>query len=393
MTGTGMPFAAYQNEIYLQGLGGQLPPFTTDPEALDASTRERLGPGPYWYVAGGAGSGATVRANREAFDEWRIVPRMLTGATTRHLGTTVLGTAVPAPVLLAPIGVQSIVHPDGELATARAAAELGVPMVLSTASSHTLEAVAEASGDGPRWFQLYWPNEPEVCVSILDRAKRSGFDVLVVTLDTWTLAWRPHDLDQSYLPFIRGTGTAIPFSDPAFRAGLEKSPEEDLPMAVLRWVPMFTGTDKTWEQLAFIRQHWDGPIVLKGIQHVDDARKAVDAGVQGVVVSNHGGRQVDGAVGSLEVLPEIAEAVGEQIEVLFDSGVRTGADVVKALALGARAVLVGRPYVQGLAHGGQVGVRHVLRGLLADFDLTLGLSGHRSPSELNPEVLRRRPVR
>jgi isopentenyl diphosphate isomerase/L-lactate dehydrogenase-like FMN-dependent dehydrogenase len=393
MTGTGMPFAAYQNEIYLQGLGGQLPPFTTDPEALDASARERLGPGPYWYVAGGAGSGATVRANREAFDEWRIVPRMLTGATTRHLGTTVLGTTMPAPVLLAPIGVQSIVHPDGELATARAAAELGVPMVLSTASSHTIEAVAEAGGDGPRWFQLYWPNEPEVCVSILDRARRSGFEVLVVTLDTWTLAWRPHDLDQSYLPFIRGTGTAIPFSDPAFRAGLEKSPEEDLPMAVLRWVPMFTGTDKTWEQLSFIRQHWDGPIVLKGVQHVDDARKAVDAGVQGIVVSNHGGRQVDGAVGSLEVLPEIAEAVGEQIEVLFDSGVRTGADVVKALALGARAVLVGRPYVQGLAHGGQVGVRHVLRSLLADFDLTLGLSGHRSPAELGPEVLRRRPVR
>jgi isopentenyl diphosphate isomerase/L-lactate dehydrogenase-like FMN-dependent dehydrogenase len=381
-------FAAYQNEIYLQGLGGAVPPFTTDPEALEQSARDRLGPGPFWYVAGGAGSGATVRANRDAFDRVRIVPRMLTNATERHLGVSVLGTELPAPVLLAPVGVQSILHPDGELATARAAAELGVPMVLSTASSHTIEEVAEASGDGPRWFQLYWPNDPDVCASLLDRARKAGFTALVVTLDTWTLAWRPHDLDQAYLPFLRGVGTAIPFSDPVFRAGLQKSPEEDLPMAILRWVQLFTGTDKSWDQLAFLREHWDGPIVLKGIQHPDDARKAVESGMDGIVVSNHGGRQVDGAVGSLEVLPAIVEAVGEQADVLFDSGIRTGADIVKALALGAKAVMVGRPYAYGLAHGGQVGVRHVLRSLLADFDLTLGLSGHRSPAELGPDALR-----
>ncbi|SES18572.1 FMN-dependent dehydrogenase, includes L-lactate dehydrogenase and type II isopentenyl diphosphate isomerase [Lentzea xinjiangensis] len=381
-------FSAYQNEIYLQGLGGVVPPFTTDPDALEQSARDRLGPGPFWYVAGGAGSGATVRANREAFDRVRIVPRMLTNATERHLGVTVLGTRLPAPVVLAPVGVQSILHPDGELATARAAAELGVPMVLSTASSHTIEEVAEASGDGPRWYQLYWPNDPEVCASLLDRARKAGYTALVVTLDTWTLAWRPHDLDQAYLPFLRGVGTAIPFSDPAFRAGLQKAPEDDLPMAILRWVQMFTGTDKSWDQLAFLREHWNGPIVLKGIQHADDARKAVEFGMDGVVVSNHGGRQVDGAVGSLEVLPSIVEAVGEQVDVLFDSGIRTGADVVKALALGAKAVMVGRPFAYGLAHGGQVGVQHVLRGLLADFDLTLGLSGHRSPADLGPDALR-----
>ncbi|HWO67725.1 MAG TPA: lactate 2-monooxygenase [Umezawaea sp.] len=385
-----MTFAGYQNEIYLQGLSGAVPPFTTDPAGLEASARERLGPGPFWYVAGAAGAGTTAVANREAFDDWRIVPRMLTDATTRHLGTTVLGTAMPAPVLLAPVGVQSILHPDGELATARAAAELGVPMILSTASSHSLEDVAEASGDAPRWFQLYWPNDPEVCLSILDRAKKAGFTALVVTLDTWTLAWRPHDLDRAYLPFLRAVGTAIPFSDPAFRAGLEKSPEDDLPMAILRWAHLFTGADKSWDQVAFLRENWDGPILLKGIQHVDDARKAVDAGVEGIVVSNHGGRQVDGAVASLEVLPEIADAVGEQVDVLFDSGIRTGADIVKALALGAKAVLVGRPFAYGLAHGGQVGVRHVLRSLLADFDLTLGLSGHRSPAELNRDALRAR---
>ncbi len=382
-------WGTYQNEIYLQGLGGQVPMFTTDGTRLEDAAREKLEPGPFGYVAGGAGSGATVRANREAFDRWRIVPRMLTDATTRDHSTTLLGTSMPAPVLLAPVGVQSIVHPDGELATARAAAALGVPMILSTASSHTIEEVAEASGDGPRWFQLYWPNDNDVAISILSRAKAAGFTTLVLTLDTWTLAWRTIDLDHSYLPFIRAVGTAIPFSDPAFQAPLDKSPEEDPQSAILRWIPMFTGTDKRWDQLPFLREHWDGPIVLKGIQHVDDARRAADAGMDGIVVSNHGGRQVDGAVGSLDVLPEIAAAVGDQLAVLFDSGIRTGADVVKALALGARAVLVGRPFVYGLALGGEDGVRHAVRSLLADFDLTSGLSGHRSPAELSADSLRR----
>jgi lactate 2-monooxygenase len=314
---------------------------------------------------------------------------MLTDATKRDLSTTVLCTSMPAPVLLAPVGVQSIVHPDGELATARAAAALGVPMVLSTASSHSLEEVAESNGDGSRWFQLYWPNDNEVAISFLQRAKAAGYTTLVLTLDTWTLAWRPMDLDQAYLPFIRGIGTAIPFSDPAFRAGLEKSPEEDQTSAILRWIPMLTGTDRRWDQLPFLREHWDGPIVLKGIQHVDDARRACDAGMDGIVVSNHGGRQVDGAVGALDMLPEIVAAVGDRMTVLFDSGVRTGADIVKALSLGAQAVLIGRPYVYGLALGGEDGVRHAVRGLLADFELTLGLSGHRTPGELDGDAVRR----
>ncbi|GAA4026308.1 lactate 2-monooxygenase [Allokutzneria multivorans] len=384
-------FGTYQSEIYLQGLAGAVPPFTTDPTALESSAREVLETGPFGYVAGGAGSGATVRANREAFDRWRIVPRMLADATERDLRTTVLGTELVAPVLLAPIGVQSIVHQDGELATAAAAAELGVPIVLSTASSYSIEEVAEASGDGQRWYQLYWPNDDDVTVSILERAKRSGFTALVVTLDTWTLAWRPQDLDQAYLPFIRGIGTAIPFSDPAFRALLAQSPEEDRNSAVLRWVQMFTGVDKSWDQLAFLREHWDGPIVLKGVLHPDDARLAADAGMNGIVVSNHGGRQVDGAVAALDALPAIAEAVGDRVDVLFDSGVRTGADVIKAISLGAKAVLLGRPWVYGLAHGGREGVRHVLRGVLADLDLTLGLSGNRSLADLGRHTLMEKP--
>jgi isopentenyl diphosphate isomerase/L-lactate dehydrogenase-like FMN-dependent dehydrogenase len=389
-----MTFGAYQSEIFLAGLTGEVPPFTTDLTRLEESARQRLEPGPFWYVAGGAGSGATMRANREAFDRYRIVPRMLRDATKRELATTVLGTSMPAPVLLAPVGVQSIVHPDGELATARAAARLGVPFVLSTASSHTIEDVAEAADSASvaapaaRWYQLYWPNDDELCASILDRARRAGYTVLVLTLDTWTLAWRPNDLDRSYLPFLRGVGTAIPFSDPVFRARLAKPPEEDLAAAVQQWVPTFTGTDKSWQRLPFLRSHWSGPIVLKGIQHVDDARRAVDAGMDGIIVSNHGGRQVDGAVAALDVLAPIAQAVGDRIEVLFDSGVRTGADVLKALALGARAVLLGRLFAYGLAHGGEPGVRHVLRSLLADLDLTLGLAGFRSTGELSADALR-----
>lgn len=382
-------FGGYQNEIYLQGLGDQLPPFTTDPTRLEALAREKFDAGPFGYVVGGAGAGTTVAANREAFGRWRIVPRMLTDATSRDLSATVLGQSMPAPVLLAPVGVQSIVHPDGELATARAAAALGLTMVLSTASSHTIEQVAEANGDGSRWYQLYWPKDNDVTISILQRAKAAGFSTLVVTLDTWTLAWRPNDLDQAYLPFIRGVGNAIPFSDPAFRALLAKPPEEDLTAAILQWIPMFTGTDRRWDQLPFLREHWDGPIVLKGIQHVDDARRATDAGMDGIIVSNHGGRQVDGAVAALDMLPEIAAAVGDRLDVLFDSGVRTGADVIKALALGAKAVLLGRPYVYGLGLAGEDGVRHVLRGILADLDLTLGLSGNRTLADLSPDTLRR----
>jgi lactate 2-monooxygenase len=381
------PLSSYSSEIYLHGMAGTRPALTTDLTALEAYAETVMDPEPYWYAAGAAGSGATYRANRAAFDHWRLIPRMLTGASGRNAEATVLGTTIPAPVITAPIGVQGIMHPDGELAVARAAQELGLPMILSTVSSHSMEDVAEANGDGLRWFQLYWPNDEDVCASFLDRAKNAGFSALVVTLDTWLLGWRPHDLDNAYLPFLTGKGLATYFSDPVFQAGLDKAPQDDLQAAVLRWLPMFTGSDHTWDNLAFIREHWDGPILLKGIQHVDDARKAADAGMDGVVVSNHGGRQVDGAIASLDALPGIVDAVGDRLDVLFDSGIRTGADVLKAVALGAKAVLVGRPWVYGLALGGYDGVRHVLRSLLADIDLALALSGHHSLAQLSRESL------
>jgi lactate 2-monooxygenase len=380
--------ADFQNEIYLNGLGDLRPSLPTDLTRLEGLAEQRLSADAYGYVAGSAGAEATARANRAAFDRWRIVPRMLRDVSVRDLSVELFGTTLPAPVLLAPIGVQTILHPDGELAVARAAASLDVPMVLSTAASRTIEQVAEANGEGPRWYQLYWPKDRDMAVSFLERAKAAGYSALVVTLDTVTLAWRPRDLDSAYLPFLRGIGTANYFSDPVFQKAIGGPvTAENQTAAIMHWVANFSNPSLTWDDLAFLRQHWDGPIVLKGIQHPDDARRAVDTGMDGVVVSNHGGRQVDGAIGSLDALPGVVAAVGDQTTVLFDSGIRTGTDVVKALALGARAVLLARPYAYGLALAGEEGVRHVLRCLLAEIELTMTLAGFTRPSELTPEAL------
>ena len=383
------PFGNYQFEIYLEGLSGRLPelPFTYD--ELERAAREVLDPGAFGYVAGGAGSEDTVHANREAFRRWRIVPRMLRDVGRRHLATTVLGTEMPAPLMLAPVGVQSIVHPDAEVAVARAAAALGVPIVLSTASSKTLEEVAAAGGDAPRWYQLYWPRDPDFTVSLLRRAEQAGYRAVVVTLDTPMLGWRPRDLRLAYLPFLRGEGMANYLFDPVFRAALPRPPEEDLMSALLHWAAVFADPTLTWERITFLRDNTRLPLLLKGILHPDDARRAAAAGVDGIIVSNHGGRQVDGAVGALDALPAVVEAVGGAMPVLFDSGIRTGSDIVKALALGARAVLIGRPYMWGLGLGGERGVTAVLRAFLADFDLAMALSGLAALEQLSPDVLRR----
>ena len=385
------PLESYQDEIYLNGLTGKVPDLPTDLGRLEEAARSAMAPRAFDYVAGAAGSDDTARENLAAFRRWRIVPRMLANVSTPSYSRTVLGADLPVPVLLAPVGVLGMAHPDAESAVARAAAAAGVPMILSTAATTPMEDVAAANGNGQRWYQLYWPKDRAVAASFLGRAQAAGYSVLVVTLDTRILAWRPRDLDNGYLPFLQGVGIQNYLSDPAFQAGLTSPVDVDPDAAVMRYTQIFGDLSLTWDDIPFLRQHWNGPIVLKGILSVEDAVRAADAGMDGIIVSNHGGRQVDGSIAALDALPAVADAVGGRLTVLFDSGIRGGADMLKALALGAQAVLIGRPYVYGLALGGEAGVRHVLRVLRNDFELTMRLAGKARLSELGPDCLQRRP--
>lgn len=376
-----------QFQIYLSGLAGQKPALPLSYEELERQARAKLTPEAYGYVAGGAGGEQTMRANRVAFERWHIVPRMLRNVAERDPRVELFGATLPAPLLYAPIGVQSIVHPEAEVAVARAAASLGLPVILSTASSRSLEDVAHAMGDTPRWFQLYWSKDNELTASFLSRAERAGYSAIVVTLDTNLLSWRERDLQNAYLPFLLGEGIANYLSDPVFRAALAQSPEDDPQAAVMHWARIFANPALTWGDLRFLREHTRLPILLKGILHPHDAALAMEMGVDGIIVSNHGGRQVDGAVAALEALPAVAQVVDGRVPVLFDSGIRRGADAFKALALGARAVLLGRPYMWGLALGGEDGVRDVTLNFLGDLDLTLALSGYSSFAQVTQDAL------
>ena len=367
-----------QNAIYVSGECE----WPIAPEEWEAQAREKMDAGAFDYIAGGAGGEATMRANLEAFERRRIRPRMLAGNAERDLSVEVLGTRSPAPFLLAPIGVLSIAHPEGEVACARAAASLGIPFCLSSAASSSIEQIAEAMGDAPRWFQLYWINDREIVASLLRRASTRGYSAVVVTLDTPILGWRPRDLRRSYLPFITGQGCAQFFTDPVFRSRLAKPPEEDMLTAAATMLSTFPHLQLTWDDLAWLRELTDLPLLVKGVVTAEDARRAADAGVAGIIVSNHGGRQVDGAVATLDALVEIRDALPDAT-VLMDGGIRRGADVLKAMALGADAVLVGRPYAYGLAVGGQAGVEAVLHHLWAETDITLALAGGSSARELD----------
>jgi lactate 2-monooxygenase len=376
-----------QMELYQPDATNAAPRLPVSFEDWESEARNKLADGPYFYVAGGAGAGDTMRANLQAFERWRIQPRMLCDVSNRQTQVDLLGTTLPAPILLAPIGVQSIVHPDAELAPAHAAAQLGLPFIASTASSRTLEQIASVMGDAPRWFQLYWGKDEDVTASLLQRAEQAGYSALVVTLDTPMLSWREQDLANAYLPFIQAEGIANYLTDPAFCSKLKRPPREDIQAAVRYFLHIFSNPSLTWSNLAFLREKTKLPIVLKGILHPRDAEFALAYGVDGIIVSNHGGRQVDGAIAALDALPEVCDVVQGRVPVLMDSGIRRGADVVKAIALGADAVLVGRPYMYGLAVGGEAGVRRVMKNLLADFDLTMALSGRASLAELDKSAL------
>ncbi|MEV7152484.1 lactate 2-monooxygenase [Streptomyces sp. NPDC093084] len=385
-----MAFADYQNEIYLDGLSGVVPPFPMTYDDLEPLAQAAMPASVRSYVAGGAGDERTQRANVDAFERWGLVPRMLVGAKERDLSVDLFGMRLPAPLFMAPVGVIGLCAQDGhgDLAVARAAARTGVPMVASTLSVDPLEQVAAEFGDTPGLFQLYTPTDRGLAESLVHRAEQAGFQGIVVTLDTWITGWRPRDLATSNFPQLRGHCLANYTSDPVFRALLGgRSPEEDPQAAVALWAGIF-GNPLTWDDLPWLRSITDLPLILKGLCHPEDVRRAKDAGVDGVYCSNHGGRQANGGLPALDALPGVVEAA-DGLPVLFDSGVRTGADVVKAVALGATAVGVGRPCAYGLAHGGEAGLVHVLRALLAEADLIMAVDGYPTLADLTPEALRR----
>jgi lactate 2-monooxygenase len=358
-------------------------------EELEAKAKGQLETKPFDYVAASAGAEVTVRNNSKAFEKWSIVPRMFCDISKRDLSVELFDKKLSYPILCAPVGVQSIVHPNGELASARAAAAMEVPFISSTASTYSLEKISDEMGNSDKWFQLYWSSDPEIAASMVKRAEAAGYGAIVITLDTPMMAWREKDIEHAYLPFLEAKGIGNYLEDPVFCSRLEKSPAEDMTAAIMLWSKVFGNPTLTWGNLEYIKSQTSLPILLKGILHPDDAKLAIEHGADGIIVSNHGGRQVDGAIPAIEALPDICDVVKDEIPVLMDSGIRRGSDIVKSLALGAKAVLIGRPYMYGLALAGEEGVKQVLRNIIADFDLTLALSGKTSARELDRDLLRR----
>ncbi|WP_299459147.1 lactate 2-monooxygenase [uncultured Microscilla sp.] len=412
-----------QRIIYTSGASGKTPLVPVTPQLLEEKAARRMTKEAAGYIIGGAGLGKTMQNNRSAFDQYQIVPRMLKDVSKRDTSITLFGQKLPSPLLTAPIGVLEMVHQRADLAVAEATSSLGVPMIFSNQASYPMEACASLMGNSPRWFQLYWSKSDELVLSFIKRAEVSGCSAIVVTLDTSVLGWRTHDLDLAFLPFLQGKGIAQYTSDPVFQqlmdepidtsalefkpkvtlsliknalrmkknypGGLWKNLSSDRPIkAVKKFVNIYSRDSLTWENLQFLRKHTQLPLLLKGILHPDDAQKAIDYGMDGIVVSNHGGRQVDGAIGSFSALPDIVQTVKGQIPVLLDSGVRSGADMLKALAIGAKAVCLGRPYVYGLALAGAAGVQEVLANLMADFELNMALAGCASIDELGRGLLK-----
>ncbi|WP_028068156.1 alpha-hydroxy-acid oxidizing protein [Solirubrobacter soli] len=408
-----------QAKIYRDGALGRRPAIPADFATLEERASRRASVRAWAYCAGGAGEGATMRANRAAFERWAIVPRMLRDVSSRDLSVTLFGRTIPAPVLFAPVGASELLHPEGDRAIARAAAELGLPYVFSNQASWSMEDCAAVMGDSPRWFQLYWSTDEDLVDSFLARAAAVGCEAVVVTLDTTMLGWRPQDLNLGSLPFARAEGIAQYLSDTRFwelvrsrKPGAAAEVEVTLGairtlFAISRNVPgsflanlrspepraavdtflnTYSRPSLTWADVEGLRERTSLPILLKGVLHPDDARRAAAAGVDGIVVSNHGGRQVDGAIASLDALVDIVPAASG-LTVLLDSGVRTGSDVFKALALGADAVLIGRPHIYGLALNGADGARDAVSNIVAELDLTLGLSGHTSVRDLDANAL------
>ncbi|MDN5744033.1 MAG: alpha-hydroxy-acid oxidizing protein [Nocardioidaceae bacterium] len=385
-----MAFGDYQIEVYLQALGGVLAAHPFDYAELERDAIAALPPELRTYIAGGAGDEATQRANVEAFARYGLVPRMFRAPVERDLSVELFGRTVQSPLLMAPVGVIGLCTADqhGDIHAAEVAAASGVPLIGSTLMSDPLEDVAAAAGDAGKWFQLYTPKNRDLAASLVGRAERAGYEAIVITLDTWLPGWRPRDLASGNFPQLRGKALANYTSDPVFNQ--MTGPDPDPGTVVMTWVSNF-GHPVTWDDLPWLRSLTILPILVKGICHPDDARRALDEGVDGIYCSNHGGRQANGGGAALDWLPDVAAAVDGRGPVIFDSGVRTGADVIKALALGADAVAIGRPYAYALALGGVAGAVHQLRALQAEADLTMAIDGYPSLADLTPDALRRIP--
>jgi lactate 2-monooxygenase len=385
-----------QKEIYINGLMGQMPIVPFNSNELERQAAKKMSPQATGYIVGGAGADDTIKENRRGFQKWRIHPRMLRNVAQRDTSVKLFGQKMPSPILTCPIGVLEMAHEEADLAVAKATSSLGIPMIFSNQASVKMEDCAAVMGDSARWFQLYWSKSNELVKSLVQRAESCGCSAIVVTLDTTLLGWRVQDLDLAFLPFLRGQGIAQYTSDPTFRKIVgsidlgdgNKNPDPNDPMrAIQTFTSIYSRPSIIWEELSFLRECTSLPIILKGILHPADAQLALDHGVDGIIVSNHGGRQVDGSISAIEALPMVSSVIKGRIPVLMDSGIRGGADIFKAIALGANAVCIGRPYCYGLAIAGEEGVKAVLQNMMADFELTMALSGCRSISEINRECL------
>lgn len=412
-----------QSDIFLGSLRGNTRSIPIDFEQLRTKAENSLSKEAYAYIAGSAGREATKKANRSAFDKWKIMPRMLNDVSICDTGVKLFGNHYPAPFLLAPIGVLDMAHPKADLAVAKASAQEEIPFIFSSQASVDMETCSSVMGNSPRWFQLYWSTSNELVESFVRRAESCGCEAIVLTLDTTMLGWRPRDLDLDYLPFLRGRGIAQYTSDPVFKklmkseiGDADDDPKltwesvkalinmaknypggfwsnllsEEPRRAVKTFIECYSRPSLTWDDLSFLRSLTDLPIILKGILSPNDARRAIEHSMNGIIVSNHGGRQVDGSISAIEALPAITDEIDGQIPVLMDSGIRTGADMFKAIALGADAVLLGRPYVYALSIAGAQGVQEVIQNYRADFELTMALSGCRSVGEITSQLLQSR---